>query len=137
MAIVVRCECGKELRTSDENAGRRGRCTTCGRELIVPQPKRSPDSEFAVLEEPEVAFERTSGKAIASLVLGLCSFVARITGIPALLFGILGLLDINNPKRHLTGKGMPFPGPNRMTSRSNHPSQPSEWGASILAGSTP
>jgi prepilin-type processing-associated H-X9-DG protein len=109
MAIVVRCECGKELRTRDENAGRRARCPACQRELILPHPNQPPDDEFAPLHE--IGPMETSGKAIASLVLGLCSFVmCFLTGIPALFLGIFALNDISNPKKHVKGKGLAITG---------------------------
>ena len=53
----------------------------------------------------------TSGKAIASLVLGICSFVACIfSGIPAILLGILGLRDIDDPRKNVGGRGMAIAG---------------------------
>jgi prepilin-type processing-associated H-X9-DG protein len=109
VAIIFQCECGKEFQTRDEDAGRRARCPVCQRELIVPQAKPLPDSEFAALNEFGPA--RTSGKAIASLVLGICSFFTCIlTGLPAIIFGILGLIDINNSKKRLTGHGFAIAG---------------------------
>jgi len=109
VAIFVRCECGKEFQTRDENAGRRARCPGCQRELIVPQPKLPPEGEFAYLEEFRAP--RTSGKAIASLVLGICSFVTCVlTAIPAIILGILGLTDINDPKKNVRGQGMAIAG---------------------------
>jgi prepilin-type processing-associated H-X9-DG protein len=109
VAIVVQCECGKELRTSDENAGRRARCPACHRELIVPHPKAAPESEFAPVYE--LGPPATSGKAVASLILGLCSLVfCLITGIPAIVCGILGLNDIGNPKKNVKGKGIALTG---------------------------
>src|SRR5260370_22307836 len=100
MAIVVRCECGKEIRTTDENAGRRARCPACQRELIVPQPKPLPEGEFAPAHEWKP--ERTSGKAVASLILSICSFMTcLLTGLPANLLGLHGLVDITNPKTPL------------------------------------
>jgi prepilin-type processing-associated H-X9-DG protein len=111
MAIVVRCECGKELRTADENAGRPARCPACGRELIVPDSKPVPEMEIAEGRDHEMMEYRTSGKAIASLVLGLCSFVACcLTGIPAIILGVLGLMDTGNPKKRVTGKAMAITG---------------------------
>jgi prepilin-type processing-associated H-X9-DG protein len=109
VAISVQCECGKVIQTGDENAGRRTRCPVCQRELILPQPKLLPPEELADFRE--YAPPATSGKAIASLVLGLCIFVfCCITGIPAIVFGALGLSDINNPKKRVTGKGMAIAG---------------------------
>ena len=109
MAIVFRCECGKQFETRDEDAGRRARCPDCQRELIVPQPNPYAATEFASLHE--VPPTRMSGKAIASFVLGLCSFVTCIlTGVPALLLGIFALNDINNPKKRVTGQGFAITG---------------------------
>jgi prepilin-type processing-associated H-X9-DG protein len=105
MSIVVRCECGQESQTRDENAGRRALCPGCQRELIVPQPKPLFEWEFGPLED--FSPPKSSGKAIASLVLGISSlFAGVLTGVPAILFGILGLVDINNPRKHVSGKGI-------------------------------
>jgi prepilin-type processing-associated H-X9-DG protein len=108
VAIVVRCECGNQFQTADENAGRRGRCPVCQRELIVPDAKGAPAvtaAEFGEIHDPRPI--QTSGKAMASLILGLCSFVlCCLTGVPAIVLGIIGLTEINNPKKRLTGSGM-------------------------------
>ena len=47
VAIIVRCECGKEFQTRDENAGRRARCPACQRDLIVPAAKFPPEGDLA------------------------------------------------------------------------------------------
>ena len=50
---------------------------------------------------------KTSGKAIASLVLGFLSIVGVcFTGIPGLILGIMGLGDINRGRGKVGGKGM-------------------------------
>jgi prepilin-type processing-associated H-X9-DG protein len=109
VAIVVRCECGKEFQTRDENAGRRARCPICQRELIVPEPKPLPDGDFAPLHD--FGPPKTSGKAIASLALGISSLLCSIlAGVPAIIFGILGLADINNPRKRVSGKGLAISG---------------------------
>lgn len=55
--------------------------------------------------------ERTSGKAIASLVLGLLSpLLCLFTGIPALILGILGLSEINRSGGRVKGQGMAITG---------------------------
>jgi len=36
MAIVVSCDCGKQFRTKDEHAGRKGRCPECGGLIAIP-----------------------------------------------------------------------------------------------------
>jgi prepilin-type processing-associated H-X9-DG protein len=109
VAIVVRCECGKEFQTRDENAGRRARCPVCQRDLIVPQPKSLPDGDFAPFQDFRPV--KTSGKAIASLVLGVFSFFCSVfAGIPAIILGILGLTDINNRAKRVSGKGLAISG---------------------------
>jgi prepilin-type processing-associated H-X9-DG protein len=104
MPILVTCECGKQFQTRDENVGRRARCPDCGRELIIPKGDADPYDAPTLLEAVE---PRTSGKAIASLVLGLLSlFCTLFTGIPAIILGALGLSDIARSKGRLQGKGM-------------------------------
>jgi prepilin-type processing-associated H-X9-DG protein len=109
VAIHFRCECGKEFQTRDEDAGRKARCPVCKRDLIVPQPPQFVDDQMPWPVEIRPA--QTSGKAIASLILGLCSFfMCCITGIPAIFLGIFGLNDINDPRRNLKGTGMAITG---------------------------
>jgi prepilin-type processing-associated H-X9-DG protein len=109
MAIVVRCECGNQFQTRDENAGRRGRCPVCQRELIVPEATGTPEADFTEFHDPRPT--QMSGKSIASMILGICSFVfCLLTGIPAVILGVIGLIDINNPKKRLTGSGMAITG---------------------------
>lgn len=68
-------------------------------------PYRAP-SDFAEGPPPQ-----TSGKAVASLICGLLSFVTCIfTGIPAFILGIWGLSDIGKSDGRLTGKGMAITG---------------------------
>jgi hypothetical protein len=109
VAIIVRCECGKQFQARSEDAGRRARCSVCQRELIVPQPKPSPHQDFAPLYD--FGPRKRSWKAIVSLSLGLSSLgTCFLTGIPAIIFGVLGLADINNPSKRLSGKGYAISG---------------------------
>ena len=117
MPIQVTCKCGKQFETRDENAGRRARCPECGNELIIPtgggvsdmvdNPYVAPGKDPGpILGEPA-----TSGKAIASLVLGIFSFSCSFfTGLPAIIFGSLGLGDIARSRGALKGKGMAIAG---------------------------
>jgi prepilin-type processing-associated H-X9-DG protein len=109
--ILVTCKCGQQFQTRDENAGRRARCPECGNELVIPKPGEIPD-DFAGLEPVTMtAASVTSGKAIASLVLGLCSFLCTIfTGLPAIIFGLLSLSDINKGRGRIGGTGMAVTG---------------------------
>ena len=114
--LPVTCKCGKQFQTEDENAGRRARCPECGTELIVPAAGGGADMmDNAYLApgkgpglEPGLPAS-TSGKAITSLVLGIFSLVFccnLITGIPAIIFGALGLGDIERSRDALKGRGM-------------------------------
>jgi prepilin-type processing-associated H-X9-DG protein len=122
VAIVVRCECGNESQRPDEDARHPALCPVCQRALIEPQPKLAVDAELADFHDFPPS--RSSRKAIASLTLGLCPIVAGlitgqpaivflawcVTGVPAIILGMLGLRDINNPKKRLAGKGMAMTG---------------------------
>jgi hypothetical protein len=67
---------------------------------------------------PDEGCCRTSAKAIVSVILGSCSLVAMsfgvpvitllacCAGVPAIILGMLGLNDIKNPAKRVTGKGM-------------------------------
>jgi DNA-directed RNA polymerase subunit RPC12/RpoP len=106
VAIQFRCECGKEFQTDDDDAGRRARCPVCKRELVVPQPKPLFVDDFAApspLGPPQL-----SGKALGSLILGIVPCI--LTGVPAIFLGIFGLSDIDDPKKHLKGRGMAITG---------------------------
>ena len=108
MSILVTCQCGQEFQTKDENAGRRAKCPDCGRELIVPKPGALPGDELIPVEPGPTT---TSGKAIASFCLGLCSFFCTvITGVPAIILGALGLGDINRSKGRVGGSTMAIVG---------------------------
>ena len=109
MPILVTCACGKQFQPKDENAGRRARCPECGRELIVAAGVAPAHDAPPLLEE--VGAPRTSGMAIASLVLGLVSFFCSVfTGIPAIILGALGLSEIGRSKGRLQGRGMAIAG---------------------------
>ena len=97
------------IQTGDENAGGERAVRFCQRELILPEPK--PVAAGELPDFRDFPPSTTSGKAIASLVLGFCCFVfCCITGIPAMILGSLGLSDINNPEKRVTGEGMAIGG---------------------------
>jgi hypothetical protein len=108
MPIVVACECGKSFQAPDEDAGTRAVCPFCGREQTVPKPAYMADDLFAGMVSRDV---RSSGKAIASMILGFTSFCCSIlTGVPAIILGVLGLVEIDGSKGHLKGRGMAITG---------------------------
>jgi prepilin-type processing-associated H-X9-DG protein len=110
MPILVTCECGKQFQAKAENVGRRFNCPDCGREVVVPKPDAN--SYFDAPVSPIAVEAKTSGMAITSLVLGILSMVGCVffTGIPAIIFGALGLGSINKPERRLGGKGLAIAG---------------------------
>src|SRR5437879_6373645 len=115
MAIRFKCACGQELQAREEHAGRKTRCPACGADMTVPQPStevqaaprrdapelvRRPERDEDDWQDSEDSCRRvatgTSRKALWSLLLGIFSFGCTLfTGIPAVILGILGLLDIN------------------------------------------
>jgi hypothetical protein len=122
MPISMTCECGRQLLAKDEYAGRRTRCPDCGRELLIPAaggmappPPGGGGLEFEPgppkfgpsFGEPA---EKTSGKAITSLVLGICSLFCCLTGIPAIVFGILGLNEAKASQGRIKGEGLAIAG---------------------------
>ncbi len=73
---------------------RRVRCTRCGAQFDIG------DAVVAV---------RTSRKAVVSLVLGICSLPCTlITGVPAIILGILALRDMR--RERLKGRGLAIGG---------------------------
>jgi prepilin-type processing-associated H-X9-DG protein len=127
------CSCGKELQAEEEHAGRLTRCPQCGRELPIPGREGAIRSEPAqdharsrstdVQQEPERSrFDtpdtsdtrmrpQTSGKATAALILGICSLGCNfLTGIPAVILGLLALSDINKSQGRLSGKALALAG---------------------------
>lgn len=54
---------------------------------------------------------RTSGKAIASLILGIASLICTVlTGIPALILGIISLVQIHRSHGRMSGQGLAIGG---------------------------
>jgi hypothetical protein len=74
--------------------------------MLMPRSYDEEDYEF---QRPDDA--KTSGKAIAGLILGALSFVLLLfTGIPAIIFAALGMRDIGRSKGRLTGQGLAIAG---------------------------
>lgn len=54
MSIEFACDCGKQFRVSEEYAGKRTKCPTCGIALVVPAMPESPaddDAAYRALSE--------------------------------------------------------------------------------------
>lgn len=128
------CECGRQLQAREESAGKRVLCPACQRQMIVPDlpatsiqpeepavatsPREQVQRERPLLrdeseeepdgeERPRRQPEGSSGKATTSLVLGILSLFCNVlTGLPAIIVGILALRDINRSQDRLTGRGL-------------------------------
>jgi hypothetical protein len=108
LAIFVSCQCGARFQTRDENAGRRAACPECDRELVIPEPKPLTEDDRAALERLGTV---TSGRATASLILGVLSLVLLFfTGVPAIVLGWLGIRDIRQGRGRIRGAGMALAG---------------------------
>jgi prepilin-type processing-associated H-X9-DG protein len=126
--IRFSCECGKRLQAREQYAGQVTRCPDCGKEVSIPELSEGPAHDDDAGEEsmpqagrkaafserePEWEEEKgpvlTSGKAVASLILGIASFLCSfLTGIPAIILGILGLRDIG--RGQAGGQGLAITG---------------------------
>jgi len=72
----------------------------------LPVPPRLPAELAAQPDQPE-----TSGKALGSLILGLCTFLVPVLcAIPAFLLGMLALADIRRKRGLLEGRGIAYAG---------------------------
>jgi uncharacterized membrane protein YhaH (DUF805 family)/DNA-directed RNA polymerase subunit RPC12/RpoP len=132
------CTCGRTLQAREENAGKVVQCPACQQRVTVPvEPAAAPAVETE--EKPTPPRERiqsvapttrandvgesseessgittpvgNSGKAIASLVLGILSLFCNVlSGLPALIVGILALRDIGRSQEPLGGRGLAVAG---------------------------
>jgi hypothetical protein len=125
--ICFTCPCGKPVNAGDQYAGQTTHCLYCNRELTIPgvaavqgadaprttsplssegvQSSRRADRPSENERAPQPA---TSGMAIASVVLGVLSLCVGsfLTGVPAVILGILGQRTIGRSEGRLKGKGM-------------------------------
>lgn len=85
-------KCGKEIEEGTQF------CKYCGEKLVSEAVKEE------ITKQP-----KTSGLAIASLVLGIL-FVVPFAPLLAIVFGIIALRIISKSKGELTGKGMAIAG---------------------------
>jgi len=96
-------ECGESLQPSEVNARKLVNCPTCGRKVDFPDSAVM--SIQSSKEDARLASVVTSGKAKTSFFLGIMSLFCNVlTGLPALLLGILALFDIKSSRGHMTGR---------------------------------
>lgn len=128
------CVCGQQLQAREENAGKVVVCPACQQRVPVPETpvdslpaeeseKFTPAGERIQRERPAFRDENeeesfadvrtssasagSSGKAIASLILGIFSLFCNVlAGVPAVIMGILALRDIGRSGDRLTGRGL-------------------------------
>ena len=85
-------------------------CSACGADTLI-QRTTAGVPPATQLPGMVVGQALTSGKAIASLILGICSFLFSIlTGIPAIIFGHLAKSDIRKSGGRIQGDGMALAG---------------------------
>jgi hypothetical protein len=91
MSLSVSCSCGARFEVEESYAGETINCPDCDNPLVVPELERVP--------------LRTSGFAVASLILGLVGAFTIVCTLAAIALGTVGLVNIaRNPDR-VTGKG--------------------------------
>lgn len=125
MDIEFKCKkCGQPLAVDEAQVGKEAKCPGCGTGFTVPSagevkaqvPVPSPEEAKARAAPPSAGVgtspsgRKTSGLAIASLVLGILGFCTTITAIPGLILGIVGLQRVKRSGGTLTGEGMAIAG---------------------------
>jgi len=129
--ILFNCKCGEELEAAEDEVGDLLMCPICKRSVIIPRKqeaqaaaagfvppgpaKLSSSDQAANVGDPGAdtaqALRRSSGKGIASLVLGIMSFFLPVLlSIPAIIVGVLGLVEIRRSKGRLGGTGLAIAG---------------------------
>lgn len=91
MSLTVSCPCGTRFEVEETFAGRSVGCPDCQRAVPVPSPRRGP--------------LRTSGFAIASLVLALVGAFTLIGTAAAVILGVVALVRIARDRERLAGAG--------------------------------
>jgi len=83
MPIQFSCTCGKQLRTKEENAGKRVKCPGCGEAVAVPKPRAAPAPATAPAAAPSAAdkirFQCDCGKQLQARA----EFAGKKTRCPA------------------------------------------------------
>src|SRR5262245_33563958 len=95
MTLSLTCACGARLDIDDKFAGQQINCPDCQRALQAP------------VREP---IKRTSGLALASIVLALIGAFTIVGTVAAVVVGILALLQLANHGDRLAGRGYAIAG---------------------------
>jgi hypothetical protein len=95
--------CGATVTTKLEN------CEYCGSRISWPKEETKVQEIIKpvpiVIEQPRVEYKRTSGAAVASLVLALFGIAPL-----AIIFGIVGISAISKPENNASGRGIAVAG---------------------------
>ncbi len=91
MALSLRCPCGAEFEVEDTFAGQAVGCPDCGAALKAPPTRRRA--------------ARTSGYALASVVLALVGAFTLVGTVLATLLGVMGLVSVARHRGRVTGAG--------------------------------
>ena len=98
--IPVTCpQCGTHMEVDEKFSGRNWVCGACGEQvLVLGQPWREGEESPPIPANPPQMVLPTSGKAIASLVLGLLTLFGVgfcISGLPGIFLGQLAKEEIS------------------------------------------
>lgn len=113
--ITFRCpHCRKGLAIDASGAGMQMNCIGCGKPLTVPQASEAPAGLRPALQPaaPSGVQPVTPGGAVASLIMGILSFVCLgpVLGIPAIIAGHMARSQIAKSGGRLTGEGIALAG---------------------------
>jgi hypothetical protein len=127
--IQFTCECGRRLQAPETSAGRPVSCPACGQQLLVPaaredaiQPSSPEQVQVQSKRPPRLSAEDgadaprdlpagTSGKAVATLVLGILALFCNVlAAVPAVILGMLALRDIKQSRGRIGGHGLAVAG---------------------------
>lgn len=144
MAIQFACTCGKTLAVPDDLSGQKVRCPSCGQVLIAPAAAAPAPAPPLPVSGPAVTgvpigaapppvglapgetqpapggfypggpFKRTSGMAVASMVVGIISIpfccLGGPLGVTALVLGYLAIKEIDRAPEQIGGRGLALAG---------------------------
>jgi hypothetical protein len=91
MALSVSCACGARFDVADTFARQTVSCPDCAAPVVVPAPERLP--------------LRTSGYAVASVVLALIGMFTVVFTAAAVVLGFVALVSIGRNRHSVTGNG--------------------------------
>jgi len=110
MPVLVRCStCGMSLQAPDNLAGGRAVCPKCRTVLQAPYAAPAPVGVAQPVQGSAVA-PKTSGLAVASAIFGVLICLGALSGIPALIMGLLALLAIRKAQGRLGGAALAIVG---------------------------